>query len=61
MGDTGSLALGAALGGVGILSGNLFALLVLTLLFFLRDPVGHHSGELLQSHQGTRRQRQAVL
>jgi len=34
MGDTGSLALGAALGGVGILSGNLFALLVLTLLFF---------------------------
>ena len=34
MGDTGSLALGAALGAVGILSGNLFALLVLTLLFF---------------------------
>jgi phospho-N-acetylmuramoyl-pentapeptide-transferase len=34
MGDTGSLALGAALGGIGILSGNLFALLVLTLLFF---------------------------
>lgn len=33
MGDTGSLALGAALGAVGILSGNLFALLVLTLLF----------------------------
>ena len=35
MGDTGSLALGAALGGVGILSGNLFALLLLTLLFFI--------------------------
>jgi phospho-N-acetylmuramoyl-pentapeptide-transferase len=35
MGDTGSLALGAALGAVGILSGNLFALLVLTLLFFV--------------------------
>ncbi|MGB5974205.1 MAG: phospho-N-acetylmuramoyl-pentapeptide-transferase [Nodosilinea sp.] len=34
MGDTGSLALGAALGAVGILSGSLFALLVLTLLFF---------------------------
>ncbi len=34
MGDTGSLALGAALGAVGILSGNLFALLILTLLFF---------------------------
>ena len=35
MGDTGSLALGAALGAVGILSGNLFALLILTLLFCL--------------------------
>lgn len=35
MGDTGSLALGGALGAVGILTGNLFALLVLTLLFFL--------------------------
>jgi len=34
MGDTGSLALGAALGAVGILSGNLFALLIITLLFF---------------------------
>jgi phospho-N-acetylmuramoyl-pentapeptide-transferase len=34
MGDTGSLALGAALGAVGVLSGNLFALLVVTLLFF---------------------------
>ncbi len=34
MGDTGSLALGGALGAVAILSGNLFALLVLTLLFF---------------------------
>lgn len=34
MGDTGSLALGAAFGGVGILSGNLFALLIVTLLFF---------------------------
>jgi phospho-N-acetylmuramoyl-pentapeptide-transferase len=34
MGDTGSLALGAALGAVGVLSGNLFALLILTLLFF---------------------------
>lgn len=34
MGDTGSLALGAALGAVGLLSGNLFALLILTLLFF---------------------------
>jgi len=34
MGDTGSLALGAALGAAGILSGNLFALLIITLLFF---------------------------
>ncbi len=34
MGDTGSLALGGALGAVGIMSGNLFALLILTLLFF---------------------------
>ena len=34
MGDTGSLALGGALAAVGILSGNLFALLLLTLLFF---------------------------
>lgn len=34
MGDTGSLALGAALGAVSLLSGNLFALLLLTLLFF---------------------------
>lgn len=34
MGDTGSLALGGALGAVAILSGNLFGLLVVTLLFF---------------------------
>lgn len=34
MGDTGSLALGGALGAVGILSGNLFGLLLVTLLFF---------------------------
>jgi phospho-N-acetylmuramoyl-pentapeptide-transferase len=34
MGDTGSLALGGALGAVAILSGNLFGLLILTLLFF---------------------------
>ncbi|HEY9737133.1 MAG TPA: phospho-N-acetylmuramoyl-pentapeptide-transferase [Trichocoleus sp.] len=34
MGDTGSLALGGALGAVGILSGNLFGLLIVTLLFF---------------------------
>ncbi|NJN03263.1 MAG: phospho-N-acetylmuramoyl-pentapeptide-transferase [Leptolyngbyaceae cyanobacterium RM1_1_2] len=34
MGDTGSLALGGALAAVGILSGSLFALLVVTLLFF---------------------------
>ena len=34
MGDTGSLALGAALAGVGLISGNLFALLIVTLLFF---------------------------
>ena len=34
MGDTGSLALGGALGAVGILSGNIFALVIVTLLFF---------------------------
>ncbi len=34
MGDTGSLALGGALAAVGILSGNLFGLLIVTLLFF---------------------------
>lgn len=34
MGDTGSLALGGSLAAVGILSGNLFGLLVVTLLFF---------------------------
>lgn len=33
MGDTGSLALGGALAAVGILSGNLFGLLIVTLLF----------------------------
>ncbi len=35
MGDTGSLALGGALAAVGILSGHLFGLLLVTLLFFL--------------------------
>lgn len=34
MGDTGSLALGGALAAVGILSGSLFGLLLVTLLFF---------------------------
>ncbi|NEQ42578.1 MAG: phospho-N-acetylmuramoyl-pentapeptide-transferase [Leptolyngbya sp. SIOISBB] len=34
MGDTGSLAVGGALAAVGILSGNLFGLLIVTLLFF---------------------------
>ncbi len=34
MGDTGSLALGGALAAVGILSGNLLGLLIVTLLFF---------------------------
>jgi len=34
MGDTGSLALGGALAAIGILSGNLFGLLIVTLLFF---------------------------
>jgi phospho-N-acetylmuramoyl-pentapeptide-transferase len=34
MGDTGSLALGGALAAVGILSGNLFGLMIVTLLFF---------------------------
>jgi phospho-N-acetylmuramoyl-pentapeptide-transferase len=34
MGDTGSLAIGGALAAVGILSGSLFGLLLVTLLFF---------------------------
>lgn len=34
MGDTGSLALGGGLAAVGILGGNLFGLLLVTLLFF---------------------------
>ena len=34
MGDTGSLALGGSLAAAGILSGNLFGLLIVTLLFF---------------------------
>lgn len=37
MGDTGSLALGAALAGVGILSQNLWALFIISLLFFLES------------------------
>lgn len=35
MGDTGSLALGGALGAVGLLSGNVWALFILTALFFV--------------------------
>lgn len=34
MGDTGSLALGGSLAAVGIMSGHLFGLLIVTLLFF---------------------------
>ncbi len=34
MGDTGSLAIGGALGAVGILGGSLFGLLIVTLLYF---------------------------
>jgi phospho-N-acetylmuramoyl-pentapeptide-transferase len=37
MGDTGSLALGAGLAGVGILSQNLWALFIISLLFFLES------------------------
>lgn len=37
MGDTGSLALGAALAGVGILSQNLWALFIISLLFFIES------------------------
>ncbi|MDB9314605.1 phospho-N-acetylmuramoyl-pentapeptide-transferase [Spirulina sp. CS-785/01] len=37
MGDTGSLALGAALAGVGILSGNLWGLFVISGLFFIES------------------------
>lgn len=37
MGDTGSLALGAGLAGVGILSQNLWALFIISLLFFIES------------------------
>ncbi|NEO25782.1 MAG: phospho-N-acetylmuramoyl-pentapeptide-transferase [Kamptonema sp. SIO4C4] len=37
MGDTGSLALGAALAGVGVLSGNLWGLFVVSGLFFVES------------------------
>lgn len=37
MGDTGSLALGASLAAVGILSQNLWALFIISLLFFLES------------------------
>lgn len=37
MGDTGSLALGAGLAGVGILTQNLWALFIISLLFFLES------------------------
>ncbi|MBL1211166.1 phospho-N-acetylmuramoyl-pentapeptide-transferase [Geminocystis sp. GBBB08] len=37
MGDTGSLALGASLAAVGILSHNLWALFIISLLFFLES------------------------
>ncbi|MTF37391.1 phospho-N-acetylmuramoyl-pentapeptide-transferase [Cyanobacterium aponinum] len=37
MGDTGSLALGAGLAGVGILSENLWALFIISLLFFIES------------------------
>jgi phospho-N-acetylmuramoyl-pentapeptide-transferase len=37
MGDTGSLALGGALGAVGILSGNLWALFILSGIFFVES------------------------
>lgn len=37
MGDTGSLALGASLAGVGLLSQNLWALFIISLLFFVES------------------------
>lgn len=37
MGDTGSLALGAALAGVGILGGNLWGLFVISILFLIES------------------------
>jgi phospho-N-acetylmuramoyl-pentapeptide-transferase len=37
MGDTGSLALGGALGAVGLISGNLWALLILSGIFFVES------------------------
>ena len=37
MGDTGSLALGASLSAIGILSQNLWALFIISLLFFLES------------------------
>ena len=61
MGDTGSLALGGGLAAVGILSGNLFGLLIVTLLFFCRNPLRHYSGGLLQGHERPRRQGQTLF
>ncbi|MEL7051116.1 MAG: phospho-N-acetylmuramoyl-pentapeptide-transferase [Cyanobacteria bacterium J06555_13] len=66
MGDTGSLALGGALAAVGILSGNLFGLLIVTLLFFAETlsvilQVGYYKATKGPDGKGKRLFRMAPL
>lgn len=50
MGDTGSLALGAALAAVGILGGKMWELFLVSGIFFCRIAFCDRSSELLQSN-----------
>ena len=66
MGDTGSLALGGALAAVGSLSGNLFGLLIVTLLFFAETlsvilQVGYYKATKGPDGKGKRLFRMAPL
>ena len=66
MGDTGSLALGGGLAAVGILSGNLFGLLIVTLLFFAETlsvilQVGYYKATKGPDGKGKRLFRMAPL
>lgn len=66
MGDTGSLSLGGALAAVGILSHNLFGLLIVTLLFFAETlsvllQVGYYKATKGPDGKGKRLFRMAPL
>ncbi len=66
MGDTGSLALGGAIAAVGILSHNLFGLLIVTLLFFAETlsvllQVGYYKATKGPDGKGKRLFRMAPL